>query len=57
MTCCWCYSKIIRDKIIPHAISWFTREALERGGEFEDLQDDGYDYSDDDEDVEAFKNL
>jgi nucleosome assembly protein 1-like 1 len=50
-------SKIIRDKIIPHAISWFTREALERGGEFEDLQDDGYDYSDDDEDVEAFKNL
>lgn len=57
MTCCWRYSKIIRDKIIPHAITWFTREVLERGGEFEVLQDDGYDYSDDDEDVEAFKNL
>ncbi|XP_024189975.2 LOW QUALITY PROTEIN: nucleosome assembly protein 1;2 [Rosa chinensis] len=49
--------KIIRDKIIPHAISWFTREALEPGGEFEDLQDDWYDYSDDDEDAEAIKNL
>ncbi|XP_062005529.1 nucleosome assembly protein 1;4-like [Rosa rugosa] len=40
--------KIFRDKIIPHAVSWFTREALEEGGEFEDLQDE------DDEDVEFY---
>ncbi|KAK9919727.1 hypothetical protein M0R45_028307 [Rubus argutus] len=44
----YCIGQIIRDRIIPHAISWFTREALEEGGEFEDLQDD----DSDDEDVE-----
>lgn len=55
MACCWCFvrSKIIRDRIIPHAISWFTREALEEGGEFEDLQDD----DEDDEDVEYYGNI
>ncbi|XP_004235587.2 nucleosome assembly protein 1;4 isoform X2 [Solanum lycopersicum] len=36
----------IRDKIIPHAVSWFTGEAAE-GDEFEDIEGD-----DDDEDEE-----
>ncbi|KAK7291834.1 hypothetical protein RIF29_07290 [Crotalaria pallida] len=36
----------IRDKIIPHAVSWFTGEAIE-GEEFGDLEDD--DEGDDDE--------
>ncbi|XP_056166689.1 nucleosome assembly protein 1;3-like isoform X2 [Syzygium oleosum] len=36
----------IRDKIIPHAVSWFTGEAIQ-GEEFEDLEDE-----DDDEDVD-----
>ncbi|KAG4990694.1 hypothetical protein AAZX31_09G062100 [Glycine max] len=39
----------IRDKIIPHAVSWFTGEAVE-GDEFEDLEDD--EDGDDDEDDE-----
>ena len=29
----------IRDKIIPHAVSWFTGEAVQ-GDEFEDIGDD-----------------
>ncbi|KAH1116907.1 hypothetical protein GLYMA_17G053800v4 [Glycine max] len=36
----------IRDKIIPHAVSWFTGEAIQ-GDEFGDLEDD-----EDDEDIE-----
>lgn len=35
MTLFLCRS-IIRDQIIPHAVSWFTGEAIER----DDLQDD-----------------
>ncbi|KAI9112531.1 hypothetical protein K1719_016454 [Acacia pycnantha] len=38
----------IRDKIIPHAVSWFTGEAIQ-GEEFGDLEDDE---DDDDEDIE-----
>ncbi|KAL7180392.1 hypothetical protein ACSBR1_043568 [Camellia fascicularis] len=37
-------SSTIRDKIIPHAVSWFTREAVQ-GDDLEDIHDD-----DDDED-------
>ncbi|XP_042506720.1 nucleosome assembly protein 1;4-like [Macadamia integrifolia] len=37
----------IRDKIIPHAVSWFTGEAVQ-GDEFEDIGDD-----DDEEDEDA----
>ncbi|KAK7303966.1 hypothetical protein RJT34_14916 [Clitoria ternatea] len=36
----------IRDKIIPHAVSWFTGEAVQ-GDEFEDLEDE-----EDDEDID-----
>lgn len=39
-------SSTIRDKVIPHAVSWFTGEAAE-GDEFEDIEGD-----DDDEDEE-----
>ncbi|KAL6136561.1 hypothetical protein ACLB2K_061856 [Fragaria x ananassa] len=43
--------KIIRDKIIPHAIAWFTKEALQKSSEFHDLEDFYYDgYSEDDMD-------
>ncbi|KAL6135554.1 hypothetical protein ACLB2K_067781 [Fragaria x ananassa] len=43
--------KIIRDKIIPHAIAWFTKEALQKSSEFHDLEDLYYDgYSEDDMD-------
>ncbi|XP_057459677.1 nucleosome assembly protein 1;4-like isoform X3 [Actinidia eriantha] len=38
----------IRDKIIPHAVSWFTGEAVQ-GDEFEDLEDEDGD-EDEDED-------
>ncbi|KAK7329012.1 hypothetical protein VNO77_23157 [Canavalia gladiata] len=42
----------IRDKIIPHAVSWFTGEAVQ-GDEFEDLEDDeDDDVEEDDEDEE-----
>lgn len=41
------FRSTIRDKIIPHAVSWFTGEAIQ-GEEFGDLEDD----DDDDEDVE-----
>lgn len=38
----------IRDKIIPHAVSWFTGEAVQ-GDEFEDIEVDDDDEEDDDE--------
>lgn len=41
----WC-SSTIRDKIIPHAVSWFTGEAAQ-DDEFEDIEED------DDEDEEG----
>ncbi|CAN4089105.1 unnamed protein product [Withania somnifera] len=45
----------IRDKIIPHAVSWFTGEAAEEG-EFEDIvgddEDEDEDEEEDDEDDE-----
>lgn len=34
-----CFRSTIRDKIIPHAVSWFTGEAVE-GDEFGDLDDE-----------------
>eukprot|EP00249_Psilotum_nudum_P014497 c24853_g2_i2 orf=287-1402(+) len=40
----------IRDKIIPHAVSWFTGEALQ--GEELEVDDDGTDTDDDDEEEE-----
>ncbi|KAI4377444.1 hypothetical protein MLD38_015067 [Melastoma candidum] len=40
---------IIRDKIIPHAVSWFTGEAIQ-GDEFDDLEDDEEEDDDEDED-------
>lgn len=39
----------IRDKIIPHAVSWFTGEAAQ-GDEFEDIEDDDDDGDDENED-------
>lgn len=39
----------IRDKIIPHAVSWYTGEAIQ-GDEFGDLDDDDDDEGDIDED-------
>ena len=39
----------IRDKIIPHAVSWFTGEAVQ-GDEFADIGED--DDEDDDEEEE-----
>lgn len=43
----------IRDKIIPHAVSWFTGEAVQ-GEDFEDIEgeDDDDDDEEDDEDDE-----
>ena len=41
----------IRDKIIPHAVSWFTGEAAQ-GDDFADLEDDDEEDEDDDEDEE-----
>ncbi|XP_054780837.1 nucleosome assembly protein 1;4-like [Prosopis cineraria] len=38
----------IRDKIIPHAVSWFTGEAVQN--EFEDIEADEDDYEDEEED-------
>lgn len=38
----------IRDKIIPHAVSWFTGEAIQ-GDEFGDLEEDEEDDGEDDE--------
>ena len=39
----------IRDKIIPHAVSWFTGDAVQ-GDEFEDMGDDEDDEDGEDED-------
>uniref|UniRef100_A0A5B6YZI3 Uncharacterized protein n=1 Tax=Davidia involucrata TaxID=16924 RepID=A0A5B6YZI3_DAVIN len=39
----------IRDKIIPHAVSWFTGEAVQ-GDELEDIEDDDDDDGDENED-------
>lgn len=44
------YSKIIRDKVIPHAISLFSGEAVEQGAEYEDLDNDGDLYDEDESD-------
>ncbi|MCO5547730.1 hypothetical protein L7F22_001181 [Adiantum nelumboides] len=41
----------IRDKIIPHAVSWYTGEAVE-GEEFEDVEESGDLDDDEDEDEE-----
>ncbi|XP_027126538.1 nucleosome assembly protein 1;4 [Coffea eugenioides] len=41
----------IRDKIIPHAVSWFTGEAV-HGDDFEDMDDDEDDEDDEEEDDE-----
>lgn len=44
-------SSTIRDKIIPHAVSWFTGEAAQN--EFDDIEadeDDNYGDEDDDDD-------
>lgn len=46
------FRSTIRDKIIPHAVSWFTGEAAQ-GEEFGDLDDEDEDEDDDvDEDDE-----
>lgn len=42
------YSSTIRDKIIPHAVSWFTGEAVPN--DFEDIEDGEDDDGDEDED-------
>ncbi|KAJ7519030.1 hypothetical protein O6H91_20G020100 [Diphasiastrum complanatum] len=41
----------LKDKIIPHAVSWFTGEALQ-GEEFDDDEEEEDDEEDDDEDEE-----
>ena len=41
----------IRDKIIPHAVSWFTGEAVQ-GDEFADIEEDDDEDEDDEEDDE-----
>ena len=43
------FRSTIRDKIIPHAVSWFTGEAAQ-GEEFGDLDDEDDDEDDDAED-------
>mgnify|MGYP000356056257 CR=1 FL=1 len=45
------YRSTIKDKIIPHAVSWYTGEALQ-GEEFEEEaeEDDGEEEDDEDED-------
>lgn len=48
MLVCIC-SSTIRDKIIPHAVSWFTGEAVE--SDFEDIEAD-----EDDEDGDGDKD-
>ena len=49
-----CCSSTIRDKIIPHAVSWFTGEANQEDfGGFDDEDDeDGEDDEDDDDEIE-----
>ena len=46
---CLC-SSAIRDKLIPHAVSWFTGEAVQEN-EYDGLEDD-YDTDDEDGDDE-----
>lgn len=46
-----CFRSTIRDKIIPHAVSWFTGEALE-GEEYESDEEEDGDEDEDDEDDE-----
>lgn len=43
---CFCRSTI-RDKIIPHAVSWYTGEAAQ--DEFAEMEDDGDEDIDEDE--------
>ena len=45
------FRSTIRDKIIPHAVSWFTGEAIQ-GEEFGDLEDEDEDIEEDDEEEE-----
>ena len=51
---CSSCSSAIRDKIIPHAVSWFTGEAAEEDGfelgDDEDEEDEDEDDEDEDED-------
>lgn len=49
--CCIVYSSTIRDKIIPHAVSWFTGEAVQ-GDEFGDIEEDDDDEDDDENEDE-----
>lgn len=51
MTISWYCRSTIRDKIIPHAVSWFTGEAVQ-GDEFGDIGDDDED-DDENEDDEG----
>ena len=46
-----CFRSTIREKIIPHAVSWFTGEALEGDG-YEDNDEEGDDNVGDDDDEE-----
>ena len=50
---CLCCRSTIRDKIIPHAVSWFTGEAVQ-DDDFQDLveDDDGEEDEDDEDDEE-----
>ena len=52
--------EIIKDKIIPYAVDWFTGKALEfEEAEFDSDEYDGYDdeeEDDDDEDVDDTEN-
>ena len=49
--CVLACSSTIRDKIIPHAASWYTGEAVE-GVELENMDDDDEEDDDEDEDIE-----
>ena len=44
------YRITIRDKIIPRAVSWFTREAVEPDSDDETDDDESYDFFSDDDD-------
>lgn len=46
---CFYFRSTIRDKIIPHAVSWFTGDAL-AGEDFEDDDDEGDEDDEEDED-------
>lgn len=50
MQCYGCRSTI-REKIIPHAVSWFTGEAVQ-GDDFDDVEGDDDDDDEDGEDEE-----